>query len=318
MCGRRRALRWGLIAVAAIVLCYALAGFALTSFLIGNNARWRGMDRGPGDYGLAAETVSFVSTDGVRLRAWWIPTPTQALGSVVIAHGVDHTRQVMLERAAFLMRAGYNVLAVDLRGHGESGGEVVSPGVAEANDILSAAHWARAREPHAPVAVLGVSYGAVAALFAAARTQEFAALVVDGAFPTGGTVYRRIVSHYIHDRSAPVWLRAACAAAAAPGMARVMSLAYRVRTGLDLGTDLGSVVSVAPRVHSPVLMISGGADWVVPLADAAKLRAALTNTQTTQIVIPRAKHDTTYSTAPDTYQAAVLGFLNRRMHIADR
>jgi pimeloyl-ACP methyl ester carboxylesterase len=186
----------------------------------------------------------------------------------------------MLGRAAFLVHAGYNVLTVDLRGHGESGGDVVSPGVVEANDILAAARFARARDARVPVAVLGVSYGGVAGLFAAAQTRELAAVVIDGAFPTGGTLYRRILSHYIHDRVAPMWLRAACAAAAAPGMARAMSLAYRVRTSLNLGSDLGSAVSVAPRVHAPVLMISGGGDWMVPLADATKLRAALSNTQT--------------------------------------
>lgn len=310
---RRRVARWGLIAATAVVLYYATAAFAFTSFLIGSNPRWRGMTKGPRDYGLAFQTVSLISPDGVPLRAWWIPATHPARASVVIAHGVDHTRQAMLDRAAFLVHAGYNVVTVDLRGHGESGGNVVSPGVTEANDILAAARFARARDAHVPVAVLGVSYGAVAALFAAAQTRELAAVVVDGAFPTGGAVYRRILSHYIHDRAAPMWLRAACAAVAAPGMARAMSLAFRVRTGVNLGSDLGSAVSIAPRVQAPVLMISGGDDWMVPLADATTLRTALSNTQTTFVVIPHAKHDITYKTAPEIYEPAVLSFLNRTM-----
>jgi glutamine synthetase len=45
-----------------------LAAIAFTSFLVGNNPRWRGMNRGPSDYGLTAETVAFASTDGVPLR----------------------------------------------------------------------------------------------------------------------------------------------------------------------------------------------------------------------------------------------------------
>jgi alpha-beta hydrolase superfamily lysophospholipase len=315
---RHRVVRWSLIAGSAIVLYYAAVAFAVTSFLIGNNPRWRGMNKEPRDYGLAAETVSFVSTDGVPLRAWWIPAAQPARGSVVIAHGVDHTRQAMLDRATFLVHAGYNVLPVDLRGHGESGGHVVSPGVAEANDIVAAARFARSRDARVPVAVLGVSYGAVAGVFAAAQTKELAAVVADGAFPTGETVYRRILSHYVRDRAAPMWLRAGCAALGVPGMARAISLAYRMRTGLNLGGELGSAVSVAPRVRAPVLQISGGSDWMVPLADATRLRAALSNTQTTVVVIPGARHDTTHKTAPEIYERAVVSFLNRTMEAADR
>jgi len=308
---RGRVVRWGVYVASAIVLYYTLAAIAFTSFLVGNNPRWRGMNRGPSDYGLTAETVAFASTDGVPLRGWWIPAPARGLGTVVIAHGVDHTRQVMLSRAGFLVRAGYSVLAVDLRGHGESGGDVVSTGVAEARDVIAAARFARARHPDGPIAALGVSYGAVAVLFAAAESGELSALVLDGAFPTGGTVYRRILSHYVHDPTSPRWLRAACAAALAPGMTWVLSLAYGLRTGLNLGSDLGSAVSVAPRVSIPVLMISGGDDWMVPLADAERLRAALTNAHTSLVIIPNGEHDTTYKTAPDIYETAVLSFLKR-------
>jgi pimeloyl-ACP methyl ester carboxylesterase len=60
-------------------------------------------------------------------------------------------------------------------------------------------------------------------------------------------------------------------------------------------------------------MIHGGDDWMVPPADAEQLRAALTTTHTTLIVIPRAEHDTTHQTAHAMYEAAVLAFLERTL-----
>lgn len=308
-----RIAKWGALAVVLILLFYGAMGFAVTTVLIGDHARWRGMNRGPADFGLQAETVSFRTSDGVLLRAWWLPSVGPARGSVVIAHGIDHTRQVMLPRAAFVVHAGYNVLTPDLRGHGESEGRVVSPGFLEARDLLAAERFARERAPNAPVAVLGLSYGAVAALLAAGQSTGFAAVIADGAFPTGRAVYGRVLDRVAHARESSIWMRAASAVASAPGVVRAISLAFWVRTGVNLGPDFVSLVDDAPRVRAPVLQISGSDDWMVPPTDARRLQAALRNTTATLVIIPHGRHDTTYSTAPAIYEAAVLSFLTRVM-----
>ena len=124
-------------AIAAMVLLfYAVAGYLRSADMFGDHPRWRGMNKGPADFGLSGETVSFNSTDGIPLKAWWLPTPSSSRGAVIVAHGIDHTRQVMLPRAAFLVHGGYDALLPDLRGHGESGGTVTSPGLLEARVIL--------------------------------------------------------------------------------------------------------------------------------------------------------------------------------------
>jgi len=88
------------------LLFYGVVGCSGCANMFGFHPRWRGMNRGPADFGLRGETVSFTSQDGIPLKAWWLPANGTPRGAVIIAHGIDHTRQVMLPRATFLVHAG--------------------------------------------------------------------------------------------------------------------------------------------------------------------------------------------------------------------
>ena len=72
----------------------------------------------------------------------------------------------MLERARFLGRAGYAVLLVDLRAHGETPGEAITFGYRESRDVAAAARWLRSRSPERPVYAIGVSMGGAAIVLA--------------------------------------------------------------------------------------------------------------------------------------------------------
>ena len=294
-----------------VVLFYAIAGYVGSANMFGDHPRWRGMNRGPSDFGLRSETVSFDSTDGIPLKAWWLPASGIPRGAVIIAHGIDHTRQVMLPRAAFLVRGGYDVLAIDLRGHGESGGSIVSPGLLEARDILGALRFIRSRGNTEPVALLGVSYGAAASLIAAAESPEIAAVISDSAFATGKDISDDISRHYLHDSHTNFWVRAVFLSSSLPGVARATALTYYLRSGIYLGPELLSVIPFASRIHLPTLVISGGRDWIVPTDKARQILSAIPDNRKEFLVIPDAVHDTAYSAAPALYASGVLRFLER-------
>jgi pimeloyl-ACP methyl ester carboxylesterase len=294
-----------------VVLFYGVAGYLGSADMFGDHPRWRGMNRGPADFGLRSETVSFDAKDGIPLKAWWLPASGMPRGAVIIAHGIDHTREVMLPRAAFLVRGGYDVLAMDLRGHGESSGSIVSPGLLEARDILGALRYIRSRGDNEPVAVLGVSYGAVASLIAAAESPEIAAVMADGGYPTGKDVSEDISRHYLHDPRTNLWLRALFVASSFPGVARATALAYYFRSGIYLGPELLSVIPSASRIRVPVLLISGERDWIVPTDKARQILSVIRGGRKELVVIPDAVHDTTYSAAPTLYASTVLSFLDR-------
>jgi hypothetical protein len=61
--------RWLSIPIGLLALFYGAVGYWGSGVMIGEQPRWRGMTRGPQDFGLQAEVVSFRSLDGIPLKA---------------------------------------------------------------------------------------------------------------------------------------------------------------------------------------------------------------------------------------------------------
>ena len=90
--------------------------------------------RAPGSVGLPYREVGFESTDGVPLAAWWLPPSVDGpQRAAVLVHGWGGSRSddYIQETAPLYEEAGYGVLMIDLRGHGESGGERRTLGYAD-------------------------------------------------------------------------------------------------------------------------------------------------------------------------------------------
>jgi len=93
----------------------------------------------PGDLGMGFEDVAFSVRDAageaIRLSGWWIPCPASAGRCAILLHGYADAKVGGIAWAPLFISLGYNVLAIDLRAHGDSGGRYSTGGYFERDDL---------------------------------------------------------------------------------------------------------------------------------------------------------------------------------------
>lgn len=105
---------------------------------------------------------SLTIQSNVPLSCWHLPLPA-AKGTVILFHGYGSNKSQLLERAYLVRKAGYEVLLADFMGAGGSGGNQVTIGYKEAENVKSCYDYIR-RTSKKPVVLMGSSMGAAAIL----------------------------------------------------------------------------------------------------------------------------------------------------------
>ena len=135
----------------------------------------------PGTVGLAYEPLFLTASDGVRLRAWWIPGPAEASPVMLCLHGNGGNLSHRTDKMRIFHDAGAAQLWLDWRGYGESAGSPNEPGLYR--DALAGWAWLNAvkQVPAARLVLYGESLGNGPAIELATRVPA-AGLIVDSGF----------------------------------------------------------------------------------------------------------------------------------------
>jgi dienelactone hydrolase len=125
----------------------------------------------------AGRPVTFPSVDGTTLSGQFYEAASRPAAGVVLIHMLARSKADWDGLATALESAGVTALAIDLRGHGASGGSSADL-LALTQDVRAAASWLAARQGVRPdaIGIVGASLGASLALLAAAEQPSIRAV----------------------------------------------------------------------------------------------------------------------------------------------
>lgn len=240
----------------------------------------------------ATQAIRFAATDGVSLAGWFTPNADNAK-AVILLHGNGSNRRQVLARAGLLHRAGYAVLLYDARGHGESGGDLVSVGKYETRDLLGALAFVRAHGAR-EIGLIGVSQGgATIALAGAALGPDIRWAVLESVYPNLRDAVDRRFRRML---GIPGWLG---------GMLMVPMAEWRLGFSVD---EVAPVDSIS-QLPCPVFILHGAADTHTREASARLLFERAPSPKQFWLV-PGAGHVDLYGYAKGDYEQQLLAFIS--------
>lgn len=196
------------------------------------------------------------------LRAWWIPGDRPDGPAVLVVHGVTSCRRGddALLAAGMLHRAGFGVLLMDQRDHGDSDDEDLrfAGGTEEYLDVLAAWDWLIAQGvPEERVGILGFSFGAATTMIAGGEEPRVRAVWADSSYADMPEALR----DYLARKGYPAFLE--------PGG----EIVARLVSGDDL-TAKGPLLEIPNYAGRRLGITHGTADTTLPVRYANELRTA--------------------------------------------
>jgi uncharacterized protein len=211
------------------------------------------LPRDKGTLGFIAEDVEVRSADGVKLRGWYAPGPPGA-PAVALFHGHNGSRQEMLPIARALAVIGYDLLLVDFRGCGESGGDLQTLGVKEALDVAACLQFLTDARPHARrrIGVVALGTGASAVVLAHQALKDCGGAVLIAPYDTLEQAFDHRMRQKIGVGISPV------------GELASQVVAWRVGSPLREVRPIDVISKLAP---CPVYLVGAAGDSTTPASE---------------------------------------------------
>lgn len=292
------------IALVVILLFLALAYLGIGAYAagevtkIGEHPQYNDT---PETFGLAYQELRFPALgDDLQIAAWYIPNH-ESSRAVILVHGRDASKQnaisgKIVELGAALHDAGFAVMMIDLRGHGESEGSHYSFGVYERRDVLGAVDFLlnQGFEPGS-IGVLGISMGGAAVIGAAAEEPDIGAVVLES---TLADLNPLIEEQWENESGMPMFVL--------PGVYLMNRLVYGYN--IRAVRPVEEIVKIPPR---PILIMHCMSDELIGMWHPLALNEAVPSSEAS--FFDDCDHAEIFRDQPEAYKAVVIPFFQENL-----
>lgn len=246
--------------------------------------------------------LDLISHDDLNLKGYWLQHATEAGGpadkTVILFHGYSGQAMQMTAYARmFYEDFGFNVLAVDARGHGESEGEYIGFGWPERYDVID---WANLvvdmTSIESGIVLFGVSMGGATVMMASGEDlpPQVSAIIEDCGYSSIREELAYQLERMYHFKSDLL-------------LNRVDKITQK-KAGYSINE--GNAVNQVARTDIPMLFIHGDSDSFVPTEMVYAVHGSHTGNKALYIV-EGASHGLAYNVDPEAYSTELVKFLNQ-------
>ncbi len=251
----------------------------------------------PENYGLIGRKISIPAKDGIVLSGWLLSGHSDtAKATVIILHGIGSCKETQFDRARILADNGYNSVVLDLRAHGESGGDYCTFGYYEKFDIQSVVDSVVQITGGKPVGIWGASLGGAIALQAMGLDHRISFGVIESTFDE----FEKVAIEYGADLMF--------------GMKSKWLTDHVLRKSGNIASfdpmSVKPVVSAA-AIDRPVLFMHGNRDDKIPIYFNQRNFEAVHNIDKQWITVEGAGHNNLWLIGGPELETKLLAFLKK-------
>ena len=242
---------------------------------------------------LEKRDYTITSYDGYVLHVQYLVNPAPTGRYIIISHGYTDNRFGEMKYAKMYLDWGYNIIAYDLRGHGENKPTFCTYSAREGRDLDALIRDSRSRYPDIKALGLhGESLGCASSIASLKYKPQIDFVVADCGF----SEITPIIEAGASNMHVPGWLT------------QVASLCAKVKYGYSYH-DMRPIDSLKDNTV-PILFIHGENDEFIPFIHSEAMQKA-TKGYSELHLIPGASHAMSIFAAPEEYRGYVEAFLNR-------
>ena len=172
-----------LVLFAFLIIGLLVAHFSAPYAIIKRTRNPLTPDLNPTKFGLNFEKIIVQTVDSLELHGFFIPSALDTVhGTIILLHGIGSCKENMLVLAANLANEGYHTVPMDSRAHGESGGNHITFGYYEKQDVSKIIDFLATEKGLQNIGIRGASMGGAIALQALEHDQRLKFGIIECTF----------------------------------------------------------------------------------------------------------------------------------------